>query len=97
MRKFSAIRFENVRFWEKPSLYALKALDLKKKPALYALKTLNFKLTLPSLGVMPLHAAPAAILYIGKRQHYTGQALLARILSIDQPLVSTSGPLGPQK
>jgi hypothetical protein len=31
----SALRFENVKFF--------------KKPALYALKTLNFKLTLPSL------------------------------------------------
>jgi hypothetical protein len=30
LRKFSAIRFENVRFWEKPSLYALKSLDFKK-------------------------------------------------------------------
>jgi hypothetical protein len=34
--KTSALRFENVKFF--------------KKPALYALKTLNFKLTLPSLG-----------------------------------------------
>jgi hypothetical protein len=33
--KTSALRFENVKFF--------------KKPALYALKTLNFKLTLPSL------------------------------------------------
>jgi hypothetical protein len=42
--------------------------------------------------VMPLHAA----IYLGKRQHYTRQALLARILSIDQALVSTSGPLDQQ-
>jgi hypothetical protein len=34
--KTSALRFENVKFF--------------KKPALYALKTLNFKLTLPSLA-----------------------------------------------
>jgi hypothetical protein len=34
--KTSTLRFENVKFF--------------KKPALYALKTLNFKLTLPSLG-----------------------------------------------
>jgi hypothetical protein len=36
--KTSALRFENVKFF--------------KKPALYALKTLNFKLTLPSLASM---------------------------------------------
>jgi hypothetical protein len=47
--KFNAIRFENVRIWEKPSDYALKTLVFEKKPPLYALKTLNFKLTLPSL------------------------------------------------
>ncbi len=56
MRKFNAILFENVRFWEKSQLYALKTLDLKKKPALYALKTLNFKLTLPSLGYVQCHS-----------------------------------------
>jgi hypothetical protein len=33
--KTIALRFENVKFF--------------KKPAIYALKTLNFKLTLPSL------------------------------------------------
>jgi hypothetical protein len=37
--KTIALRFEIVRFL--------------KKPALYALKTLNFKLTLPSLAVLP--------------------------------------------
>jgi hypothetical protein len=36
VEKTIALRFENVRFF--------------KKPALYALKTLNFKLTLPSLA-----------------------------------------------
>jgi hypothetical protein len=46
-----SIRFVNVRFWKKTSLYALKTLVFVKKPSLYALKTLNFKLTLPSLGV----------------------------------------------
>jgi len=35
LRKFNVIRFDNVRFFKKPSLYALK--------------TLNFKLTLSSL------------------------------------------------
>jgi hypothetical protein len=38
--KTSALRFENVKFF--------------KKPALYALKTLNFKLTLPSLALREL-------------------------------------------
>jgi hypothetical protein len=38
MGKTIALRFENVSF--------------RKKPSLYALKTLNLKLTLPSLGDM---------------------------------------------
>jgi hypothetical protein len=43
--KTSALRFENVKFF--------------KKPALYALKTLNFKLTLPSLGYDRYKLAPS--------------------------------------
>jgi hypothetical protein len=39
--KTSALRFENIKFF--------------KKPALYALKTLNFKLTLPSLAYQQQH------------------------------------------
>jgi hypothetical protein len=30
LRKSSAIRFENVRFWEKPALYAFKTLNFLK-------------------------------------------------------------------
>jgi hypothetical protein len=60
LRKFNAIRFENVRFWEKPSLYALKTLDFEKKTAFYAFKTLNFKLTLPSLGYNSSCSVPFA-------------------------------------
>jgi hypothetical protein len=48
--KFNAVRFENVRFWKKPSLYASKTLVFEKKPSLYAFKKLNLKLTLPSLA-----------------------------------------------
>jgi hypothetical protein len=45
--KTSALRFENVKFF--------------KKPALYALKTLNFKLTLPSLEASRMDMVPAYV------------------------------------